>query len=103
MGVVCSRWLVRNEKGELVGFVVVLLLLAVGGKRLCSSQVCLAQKSVRVGRPTSTAVISVIVTIHISSLFSLQTRMQMGQADPLRLTGIFKGITGSLVGQVPYG
>lgn len=35
--------------------------------------------------------------------FRKQTRMQMEQANPLRLKGIFKGVSGSLVGQVPYG
>jgi len=34
---------------------------------------------------------------------TIKTRMQMGQANPLRLAGIFKGVAGSLVGQVPYG
>jgi hypothetical protein len=29
--------------------------------------------------------------------------MQMEQANPLRLAGIYNGVSGSLVGQVPYG
>jgi hypothetical protein len=29
--------------------------------------------------------------------------MQMEQANPLRLAGIYSGVSGSLVGQVPYG
>jgi len=32
-----------------------------------------------------------------------QTRIQMEQKNPLRLAGIFNGVAGSLVGQVPYG
>ena len=34
---------------------------------------------------------------------TVKTRMQMGQEAPLRLTGIFSGVGGSLAGQVPYG
>jgi len=34
---------------------------------------------------------------------TIKTRMQMIQANPLRLTGIFSGVAGSLIGQVPYG
>lgn len=33
----------------------------------------------------------------------IKTRMQMGQANPLRIEGIFNGVAGSLIGQVPYG
>lgn len=29
--------------------------------------------------------------------------MQMEQANPMRLAGIFSGVAGSLLGQVPYG
>jgi hypothetical protein len=29
--------------------------------------------------------------------------MQMEQANPLRIAGIYSGVGGSLVGQVPYG
>ena len=32
-----------------------------------------------------------------------KTRLQMKQANAFRLTGLFNGVTGSLVGQVPYG
>jgi Mitochondrial carrier protein len=34
---------------------------------------------------------------------TVKTRIQMGLADPLRLTGLYKGVAGSLIGQVPYG
>lgn len=34
---------------------------------------------------------------------TIKTRMQMRQSDAFRLGGIYKGVTGSLVGQVPYG
>mmetsp|Transcript_11734 Transcript_11734/g.15420 ORF Transcript_11734/g.15420 Transcript_11734/m.15420 type:complete len:333 (-) Transcript_11734:185-1183(-) len=34
---------------------------------------------------------------------TMKTRIQMGQANPLRLAGVFSGVAGSLVGQVPYG
>jgi hypothetical protein len=34
---------------------------------------------------------------------TVKTRIQMGLANPLRLTGLYKGVAGSLVGQVPYG
>ncbi|KAL7558738.1 hypothetical protein ACA910_010894 [Epithemia clementina (nom. ined.)] len=34
---------------------------------------------------------------------TIKTRMQMGQANPLRLGGIFNGVAESLVGQIPYG
>jgi Mitochondrial carrier protein len=34
---------------------------------------------------------------------ALKTRLQMQQADAFRLTGLFNGVGGSLVGQVPYG
>jgi hypothetical protein len=32
-----------------------------------------------------------------------KTRLQMKQANAFRLTGLFNGVTGSLLGQVPYG
>jgi solute carrier family 25 S-adenosylmethionine transporter 26 len=32
-----------------------------------------------------------------------KTRVQMEQANPLRIGGIYSGVAGSLVGQVPYG
>mmetsp|Transcript_12434 Transcript_12434/g.36633 ORF Transcript_12434/g.36633 Transcript_12434/m.36633 type:complete len:371 (-) Transcript_12434:270-1382(-) len=34
---------------------------------------------------------------------TVKTRMQMEQANPLRLKGMYKGVGGSLLGQVPYG
>lgn len=34
---------------------------------------------------------------------AIKTRMQMEQVNPFRLRGIFNGVGGSLVGQVPYG
>lgn len=34
---------------------------------------------------------------------TVKTRMQMEQANPLRLQGLYKGVGGSLLGQVPYG
>ena len=34
---------------------------------------------------------------------TIKTRIQMEQANALRLTGIYKGVGGSLFGQVPYG
>ena len=34
---------------------------------------------------------------------SFKTRIQMEQANPFRLKGIFNGVAGSLLGQVPYG
>lgn len=34
---------------------------------------------------------------------TIKTRMQMEQPNPLRLQGIYKGVGGSLIGQVPYG
>jgi hypothetical protein len=34
---------------------------------------------------------------------TIKTRMQMEQANPLRLNGLYSGVGGSLVGQVPYG
>ena len=34
---------------------------------------------------------------------TIKTRMQMEQANPLRLDGLYSGVSGSLVGQVPYG
>ena len=34
---------------------------------------------------------------------SIKTRIQMEQANPFRLEGIFNGVAGSLLGQVPYG
>jgi len=34
---------------------------------------------------------------------TLKTRLQMGQANAFRLSGLYKGITGSLIGQMPYG
>ena len=34
---------------------------------------------------------------------TIKTRMQMEQANPLRLAGMYKGVAGSLFGQVPYG
>ena len=33
----------------------------------------------------------------------IKTRLQMQQMNALRITGLFNGVTGSLVGQVPYG
>ena len=36
-------------------------------------------------------------------MYHKQTRIQMKQADAFRMAGIFKGVEGSLVGQVPYG
>jgi hypothetical protein len=33
----------------------------------------------------------------------IKTRLQMQQSNALRLTGLFNGVTGSLIGQVPYG
>ena len=33
----------------------------------------------------------------------IKTRLQMQQVNALRITGLFNGVTGSLVGQVPYG
>jgi hypothetical protein len=34
---------------------------------------------------------------------TIKTRMQMKQGDAFRIAGLYKGVTGSLVGQVPYG
>lgn len=34
---------------------------------------------------------------------TIKTRMQMKQGDAFRLSGLYKGCAGSLVGQVPYG
>lgn len=34
---------------------------------------------------------------------TIKTRMQMEQANPLRLNGLYSGVGGSLLGQVPYG
>ena len=34
---------------------------------------------------------------------TIKTRMQMKQGDAFRINGLYKGVTGSLVGQVPYG
>lgn len=34
---------------------------------------------------------------------TIKTRMQMGQGDAFRVAGLYKGVAGSLVGQVPYG
>lgn len=34
---------------------------------------------------------------------TIKTRIQMEQANALRLEGIYKGVGGSLLGQVPYG
>jgi Mitochondrial carrier protein len=34
---------------------------------------------------------------------TIKTRIQMDQANPFRLQGIYKGVDGSLLGQVPYG
>ena len=34
---------------------------------------------------------------------TFKTRIQMRQPNPLRLDGIYKGVEGSLIGQVPYG
>lgn len=34
---------------------------------------------------------------------TIKTRMQMEQVNALRLEGLYKGVSGSLVGQVPYG
>ena len=36
-------------------------------------------------------------------LDTIKTRMQMKQGDAFRINGLYKGVTGSLVGQVPYG
>ena len=34
---------------------------------------------------------------------TIKTRMQMKQGDAFRIAGLYSGVTGSLVGQVPYG
>jgi len=34
---------------------------------------------------------------------TIKTRIQMDQKNPFRLTGLYKGVDGSLMGQVPYG
>eukprot|EP00521_Asterionellopsis_glacialis_P013735 CAMPEP_0195301578 /NCGR_PEP_ID=MMETSP0707-20130614/29529_1 /TAXON_ID=33640 /ORGANISM="Asterionellopsis glacialis, Strain CCMP134" /LENGTH=346 /DNA_ID=CAMNT_0040364557 /DNA_START=100 /DNA_END=1140 /DNA_ORIENTATION=- len=34
---------------------------------------------------------------------TIKTRMQMEQSNPLRVAGLYKGVGGSLFGQVPYG
>ena len=34
---------------------------------------------------------------------TIKTRMQMKQGDTFRLNGLYKGVMGSLIGQVPYG
>lgn len=34
---------------------------------------------------------------------TIKTRIQMGLPNPLRLNGLYKGVAGSLMGQVPYG
>ena len=34
---------------------------------------------------------------------TIKTRMQMKQGDAFRLSGLYKGCAGSLIGQVPYG
>jgi solute carrier family 25 (mitochondrial S-adenosylmethionine transporter), member 26 len=36
-------------------------------------------------------------------LDAIKTRLQINQASPFRVEGLFKGVTGSLLGQVPYG
>ena len=34
---------------------------------------------------------------------TIKTRIQMDQSNALRLSGLYKGVSGSLLGQVPYG
>lgn len=34
---------------------------------------------------------------------TIKTRIQMDQRNPFRLAGLYKGVDGSLIGQVPYG
>jgi hypothetical protein len=34
---------------------------------------------------------------------TIKTRVQMEQANPMRMVGLYKGVEGSLVGQMPYG
>ena len=34
---------------------------------------------------------------------TIKTRIQMEQPNPFRLAGIYSGVGGSLIGQVPYG
>jgi hypothetical protein len=34
---------------------------------------------------------------------TIKTRMQMKQGDAFRMSGLYKGVAGSLIGQVPYG
>ena len=34
---------------------------------------------------------------------TIKTRIQMDQANALRLSGLYNGVSGSLLGQVPYG
>ena len=34
---------------------------------------------------------------------TIKTRIQIGQGDAFRLSGLYNGVAGSLVGQVPYG
>lgn len=52
---------------------------------------------------TAAAVARSISIFVMFPLDSWKTRMQMQQADAFRLDGLFNGVGGSLVGQVPYG
>jgi hypothetical protein len=52
------------------------------------------------------AAAAVARSVSIFSMYpvdTIKTRMQMGQASALRLSGLYNGLAGSLLGQVPYG
>jgi Mitochondrial carrier protein len=52
------------------------------------------------------AAAAVARSVSIFSMYpvdTIKTRIQMGQAKALRLSGLYNGLAGSLLGQVPYG
>jgi hypothetical protein len=52
------------------------------------------------------AAAAVARSVSIFSMYpvdTIKTRIQMGQASALRLSGLYNGLAGSLLGQVPYG
>jgi hypothetical protein len=52
------------------------------------------------------AAAAVARSVSIFSMYpvdTIKTRIQMGQARALRLSGLYNGLAGSLLGQVPYG
>lgn len=108
----------RSRRSRLLEFGFLLLILA-GVEYVCAAPIMVANnqgggvagpigiflKTVKEAKRhlISAAVARSVSIFGMYPIDTIKTRMQMEQPNPLRLQGMYKGVGGSLLGQVPYG